>query len=149
MPRVSPVASNRTGRRIPEPQAVNVNPAWTNAIRIPAAMPEMPPAPVPNVAIVCSTDNVAPVYGPIDVDVSVDMDGSVDMDVPADVGTSADVATAMTTAMTSSMATAMTNFRIRRRHGCEAKGGNDGHHDGNFFQHLICPPRAMDCFRKA
>ncbi len=151
------VASNGTSRRIPEPQAVNVNPAWANAIGVPLAIPEMPPAPVPNVAIVCSTDNVAPVYGPIDVNVSVDVDGSVDvggsvhMDVPANVGTSAGVTTSMTTAMTTSMttsATAMTTFRIRRRHDCEAKHGNNGHRDGNFFQHLCSPSNGDGLFRK-
>jgi len=107
-------------------------------------MPEMPPLPVPNVAIVYSADNVAPAYRPIHSNVSVDVDAPanmdipVDVDAPADVGTPTDVSTSVST-MPASMAS-MSSSRIRRHGKCEAERGNDGYHDGTFFQHFVFFP---------
>jgi hypothetical protein len=93
-------------------------------------MPEMPPAPIPNVTIVCSADNVAPACGPTDVDTPANVD------TPADVGAPADVPISTAT------------FRVRRHHDCEAERGNDGHHDGNFLQHFALSLKGDGFFRK-
>jgi hypothetical protein len=48
-------------------------------------MPTVAILAVPIVAIVCSTDDVVPVYGSIDINVSVDVNVSVHVDVSVDV----------------------------------------------------------------
>jgi hypothetical protein len=54
-------------------------------------MPTVAILAVPIVAIVCSTDDVVPVYGSIDINVSVHVDVSVDVNVPVHVDVFVDV----------------------------------------------------------
>jgi hypothetical protein len=83
--------SGRTNRDVPEPQAVNVDPARADAVRIPSAMPKVAITAGPIVAIVCSADDVVSVYGSIDVNIPVHIDVSVDVNVPVHVDVSVDV----------------------------------------------------------
>ena len=76
---------------VPEPQAVNVDPARAHAVSIPAAVPTVAILAVPIVAVVCSSDDVVPAYRSIDVDAPVNIDVSVDANVPVHVDVLVDV----------------------------------------------------------
>jgi hypothetical protein len=60
--------SDSASRGIPEPQAVNFDPARPVAVCIPTAMPTVAIFAVPIMAIVCFANNVFSVCGFIDVD---------------------------------------------------------------------------------
>jgi hypothetical protein len=76
---------SRASRDVPEPRAVNVDPARANAVCIPSAMPKVAAMAGPNVAIVCSSDDVVAVDAPVNVDVPIDVNVPVDVDIPVDV----------------------------------------------------------------
>ena len=85
------VSVSRASHDVPEPVAVNVDPARANAVSIPSAMPKVAAMAVPNVAIVCSSDDVVAVNAPVNVDVPIDVNVPVDVDVSIDVNVLVDV----------------------------------------------------------
>ena len=138
--------SERARQLVPEPEAVNIDPARTDAVAIPAAMPEMAAAAVPDVAVIPLADDKIPARGPIDVG-TIDV-GTIDastiyvgtIDVSASDVSASDVATngAGVNASTGARTLVAMLLRSRRRRGCdsEPKRSQDGKNQGNFLQHV-------------
>jgi len=112
----------RASHNVPEPVAVNIDPAWTDAVVVPGAMPKVAPMTVPNVAIIGPSDDVSPVdvNGSVDVDSSINVDSSVDVNRSVDVGAPIDVPAPVAL------------LRVCRRCDSDPKRGKDGKNDGSF-----------------
>jgi hypothetical protein len=107
---VSILNCSGASRDVPEPQAVNIDPARTNAIRIPNAMPAVAIMAVPNMAVIRSSDDVSvvDVNAFVHVNTFVHMDAFVHMDLLFHL------------------------LSVCGRRDSEPKHGKDGNNDGNF-----------------
>jgi hypothetical protein len=117
---------SRASRNVPEPQAVNVDPARTNAVCIPNAMPTVAMPAVPDVAIIRSADDVVLMNDPIDADVLVDVNVPSDVDVFVDVNRFIDVNGF------AGVAALVVCLRVCRSRDSQPKHSKGGKNNGNF-----------------
>jgi hypothetical protein len=74
-----------TGEDVPEPVALDIDPAWANRVGIAAAMPTMPVAAVSDMAAIrASDDKISVADVPVDRDIAVHVDVFVHGDVSVD-----------------------------------------------------------------
>jgi hypothetical protein len=126
--------SQWASQRVPEPQAVNINPAGAHAVGIPAAVPTMSAMAEPNVAVVRFTHDVMLVGGSIFVLVRASISVAAIM-MTSTVAAFSVMAAAVvpTTVMPASLTSA---FRVRGFHYSKAERRSDRKDETNLLQHF-------------
>jgi hypothetical protein len=121
-------------QRIPEPQAVNINPAGAHTVGIPAAVPTVSAVAEPNVAIVRFAHDVMLVGGSIFVLVRASISVVATMVAFAVVAFSVMAAAVMPTTVVPASLTS--TFRVRRPHYSKSERRSDRKDERNLLQHF-------------
>jgi hypothetical protein len=114
------------GRDVPEPEAIDIDPARAHAVGIPSTMPAMATAAVPHVAVIGFPD-----------DELITFEALFDLDVVVEVLFDLDIL----------ILVLILRFRVYRRRGYESeakpKRGNDGKNHGKSLQHFVSSSSVM------
>src|SRR6185437_3378734 len=118
---------------VPEPLAVDIDPALAFAVGVPAAVPAEAAMAEPTVAVIAAADHEVARDRAVDASVDASVNVSVDAKIPVDVNAPVDV-------LLDGDAFVLVVRRCeRRRRERKSKRGNDGQHDGNLLQHRFSP----------